>query len=103
MLIGLDAEEPRHELAWTVDSALWLVTVRVREDRTSVEQVHPLPIVNYRNERGEIMIDTMTGVAGRDLAEPWRRFYRDRAALVHCSFYEGRDEQGTARVALNVP
>jgi poly-gamma-glutamate synthesis protein (capsule biosynthesis protein) len=109
MLIGLKPEDPQAELAWTADSALWLVTVRVEQSRASVERVQPLPIANYRNSRGEILIDTMAGIASRDLSEQWQEFYRGRAGLMHASLREmetGWPRDGgwpMARLALNNP
>jgi poly-gamma-glutamate synthesis protein (capsule biosynthesis protein) len=87
MMIGLKPEEPENELAWTVDSALWLVTVRVEDNRAAVQRVTPIPIANYRNERGEILIDTIPGVARRALSEDWRDYYRVRAGLMHLNAY----------------
>jgi poly-gamma-glutamate capsule biosynthesis protein CapA/YwtB (metallophosphatase superfamily) len=107
MPASLEPEAPEHELAWTADSALWLVTVRVEGGRTSVERIHPLPIVNFRNSRGEVLIDTMAGMVRRELPEQWREFYRRRAGLMHASL---RGEQAVAspvatveaeRIALN--
>ncbi len=88
MPIGVKPQDPEHELAWTADSALWLVTVRVDQDRAAVQRVIALPIANYRNSRGEILIDTMPGMAGRDLQEDWLEFYRERAGLIHLSLRE---------------
>jgi hypothetical protein len=93
MMIGLKPEDPDHELAWTVDSALWLVTVRVEEEVAAVERVRALPITNYRNSRGEVMIDTIPGVARRALSEEWRQFYRVRAGLTHLSLREAEMKQ----------
>jgi poly-gamma-glutamate synthesis protein (capsule biosynthesis protein) len=103
MLIGVKPEEPQQELAWTADSALWLVTVRVEGNRAAVERVHPLPIVNYRNSRGEIMIDTMAGMARRDLPEHWQEFYRNRAGLVHDSLHGTETDRRITQLALNSP
>jgi hypothetical protein len=88
MLIGLKPEEPEHELAWTADSALWLVTVQVEQNRASVRQVIPLPIANYTNRYGEILVDTIPGVAGKALPVDWLDYYRKRAALMHVSLRE---------------
>ncbi len=88
MMVRLKPEEPEHELAWTADSALWLVTVRVQQGRAAVQRVSPLPITNYRNSRGEILIDTVPGVARRALSEDWLKYYRGRAALMHLSLRE---------------
>ncbi len=90
MPIAVKPQEPEHELAWTVDSALWLVTVQVDQDRAAVQRVIPLPIINYRNSRGEILIDTIPGMAGGDLQEDWLEFYRGRAGLVHLSLREAQ-------------
>jgi poly-gamma-glutamate synthesis protein (capsule biosynthesis protein) len=88
MLIGLEPGEPQHELAWTADSALWLVTVQVERDRASVRQVIPLPITNYRNSRGEVLISTMMGMAGQALSEEWQEFHSIRAGLLRASLSE---------------
>lgn len=83
MLLGLNPEQPGHELAWTADSALWLVTVAVEGDRASVQKVLPLPIANFGNGRGEIFVETIPGLACLDLSEEWLDFYRGRAGLLH--------------------
>jgi poly-gamma-glutamate synthesis protein (capsule biosynthesis protein) len=85
MLMGLNPEEPEHELAWTSDSALWLVTVRIDHAGASVQRVTPLPITNYRNKRGEVFIETTIGVSGRSLPREWLDYYRHRAGLMHAS------------------
>ena len=107
MMIGVKPEEPEHELAWTVDSALWLVTVRVEEGAAAVQRVSPLPIANYRNGRGEILIDTIPGMAGRTLSEDWREYYRVRAGLMHLCLREAEPGQPSdleaARMALMNP
>jgi len=107
MLIGLNPEEPEHELAWTADSALWLVTVRVDHGSASIDRVRPVPIANYRNSRGEILIDTMPGVAGRALPEDWLEYYRERAGMMHASLREAEAGQpydaGPARLAFSNP
>jgi hypothetical protein len=104
MTVGLKPEVPEHELAWTGDSALWLVTVRVEERNASVQRVSPLPIVNCRNARDEIVIDTVPGVACRALSEDWREFYRVRAGLMHISLREEETERPSdpepARIAI---
>jgi poly-gamma-glutamate synthesis protein (capsule biosynthesis protein) len=81
MLIGLKPEHPEHELAWTVDSSVWLVSVRVERERASVERVIALPIVNYRNIRGEILVERTHALDGTAMPEQWRGFYRHRARL----------------------
>jgi hypothetical protein len=93
MMTGLKPEEPEHELAWTVGSALWLVTVHVEEGAAAVQQAHPLPIVNYRNARGEILIDTIPGMARGSLSPGWREYYRVRAGLMHLSLREAEVER----------
>ena len=107
MLIGLKPEEPKHELAWTVDSALWLVTVRVEEGRAAVQRVVPVPIANCTNTRGEILIDTIPGIAGRALPEDWREYYRVRSGLMHLCLREaepGRTaDLKSLRLALKDP
>jgi poly-gamma-glutamate synthesis protein (capsule biosynthesis protein) len=85
MPIGLDPGQPQHEFAWTVDSALWLVTVEVGADRASVRGVTALPIANFITPGGEVLIDTLPGLAARTLPDPWREFHRQRTALVHAS------------------
>lgn len=106
MVIGVNPEEPNQDLAWTADSALWLVTVRIQQNRAAVQRVSPVPIANYRNGRGEILIDTLPGVARRTLSEDWLEYYRERAALMHPTlrgaergppYYAGRP---LARIAL---
>jgi hypothetical protein len=93
MLMGLKPEQPEHDLAWTADSALWLVTVFVEHGRASVRQVNPVPIANCINSRGEILIDTIPGVAGRALPEDWLSYYRERAGLMHVSLREAETGQ----------
>jgi poly-gamma-glutamate synthesis protein (capsule biosynthesis protein) len=82
MVLGVDPGEPEHERAWTSDSALWMVTVVVDGGCAAVRRVHPLPITNTINCRGEIVIDTIPGVARRSLPDPWREYYRVRFALI---------------------
>jgi poly-gamma-glutamate capsule biosynthesis protein CapA/YwtB (metallophosphatase superfamily) len=109
MPTGLKPQEPEHELAWTADSALWLVTVRVEQGHARVGQVSALPITNYRDGRGEILIDTMPGVARRALSEEWIEYYRERAGLLHASLRESEAGQPydagwqAVRLALDGP
>jgi poly-gamma-glutamate synthesis protein (capsule biosynthesis protein) len=93
MLVGLDAQQPQHELAWTADSALWMVTVAVDEGRASVQRVTILPIANYLNQRGEILVQTVPGVAAHELAEDWLEFYRERARYLRSTFQVGEIEK----------
>lgn len=93
MLIGLEPQQPEDELAWTADSAVWLVSVLVEQDGVSVERVTPLPIANYRNSRGEILVETIPGIAGQVLPEEWQSFYRERARLLRFSLREAGGEQ----------
>jgi hypothetical protein len=105
MMIGVNPEEPDQDLAWTSDSALWLVTVRIQQDRAAVQRVSPVPIANCRNGRGEIFIDTLPGVARRALSEDWLNYYRERAALMYHSLREEGGpsvmERQPARIVLN--
>ena len=107
MMIGLKPDEPEQELAWTGNSALWLVTVRVEEGAAAVQRVRPLPIANYRNDRGEILIDTVPGMAGRTLSEDWRDYFRVRAGLMHLCLREEESGQPSdlepPRLALKNP
>ena len=92
MLIDLQPQEPEDDLSWTADSAVWLVSVAVENNRANIEEVVPLPITNYRNHRGEVLVETYPGMGGKEMPEEWQRYYRERARLLHLSL--GDSEAG---------
>jgi poly-gamma-glutamate capsule biosynthesis protein CapA/YwtB (metallophosphatase superfamily) len=82
----LDPEAEDDPLAWTGDSALWLVVVRVEEGGVTIEEVTPLPISNYRDRRGVTGVHTFTALAGEELPESWLNYYRKRHSSLRALF-----------------
>lgn len=82
MPVAIDPAKPEDWLSWTGDSALWLVSLRWAEGRVSVEGVLPIPIVNYRNGRGEVLVATFPGLARGRVSGSWLEYYRERSRLV---------------------
>ncbi len=93
MLTDLEPLKPESDLSWTADSAVWLVSVAVENNRSNIEEVVPLPITNYRNRRGEVLVETFPGMAGKELPEQWQRYYRERARLLRPSLGESAEKQ----------
>jgi poly-gamma-glutamate synthesis protein (capsule biosynthesis protein) len=86
MIGHLGPEAENDPLAWTGDSALWLVVVRVEEGEAAIEEVTPLPISNYRNRRGVTAVHTYGALAGEGLPEPWLNYYRGRHSSLRALF-----------------
>jgi poly-gamma-glutamate capsule biosynthesis protein CapA/YwtB (metallophosphatase superfamily) len=93
MSIDLEPQQPENELSWTADSAVWLVSVAVENNRSNIEEVVPLPITNYRNHRGEVLVETFPGMAGKELPEEWQSYYRERARLLRPSLGKSAEKQ----------
>jgi poly-gamma-glutamate synthesis protein (capsule biosynthesis protein) len=93
MLIGLEPQQPQDDLSWTADSAVWLVSIAVENNRTYIEEVVPLPITNYRNHRGEVLVETFPGMGGKEMPEEWQSYYRERARLLRSSLGEAEEGQ----------
>ncbi len=81
MPVDLDPSRPENELAWTGDSAVWLVSVMQDHDRVYVDTVLPIPIANHTNGRGEILVSTFPRLDHESLSGIWRDYYRRRARL----------------------
>ncbi|UCF99498.1 MAG: CapA family protein [Spirochaetaceae bacterium] len=96
MLIGLEPQQPEHKFAWTTDSAVWLVTVLVESGQASVQRVAPLPITNYRNGRGDVLVERMPGMGGKKLPAEWQSYYRERARLLRVSLRATGEEHPIA-------
>jgi poly-gamma-glutamate synthesis protein (capsule biosynthesis protein) len=93
MSIDLEPQQPENDLSWTADSAVWLVSVAVENNRSNIEEVIPLPITNYRNHRGEVLVETFPGMGGKELPEEWQDYYRERARLLRPSLGESAEKQ----------
>ncbi len=93
MLIDLEPQHPQDDLSWTADSAVWLVSIAVENNRTTIEEVVPLPITNYRNHRGEVLVETFPGMGGKEMPEEWQSYYRERARLLRSSLGEAEEGQ----------
>lgn len=84
MTWSIDPGQPQNFLPHSGDSALWVVEIvhsgRYASQRrqVSVEKVKPILITNYKNERGEMVVDTFTSLMNRDLSEKWSSFYLSR-------------------------
>jgi hypothetical protein len=68
------------------------VSIAVENNRTTIEEVVPLPITNYRNHRGEVLVETFPGMGGKEMPEEWQSYYRERARLLRSSL--GEEEEG---------
>jgi len=75
----LGPDEPDAEQAWTGDSLLWVVSVRLGAGGCSVERVWPVPITNVRDPQGVMVVSTFPGLALQGLSDPWASFYRERS------------------------
>lgn len=92
MGIDLEPQQPQDDLSWTADSAVWLVSIAVENNRTTIEEVVPLPITNYRNHRGEVLVETFPGMGGKEVPEGWQSYYRERARLLRFSLREAGEQ-----------
>jgi hypothetical protein len=72
-------------MAATGESYLLSVDVRCGAGGCSVQQVSPVPIANYRNARGEMVVGTLSDLAGGAIPLPvaWRSFYQRRLELMN--------------------
>jgi hypothetical protein len=66
--------------AATGEAYLLKVDVRCEAGGCSVEQVVPIPVANYRNQRGEMVVGTLSDLASGviDLPAAWRSYYARR-------------------------
>jgi hypothetical protein len=94
-------------MTWTMDPAtadettaatgeayLLSVEVRCAAGGCSVQKVAPIPVANYRNERGEMVVGTLGDLAAGsiDLPASWRSFYARR--LLKMKRFLGEGEEG---------
>lgn len=75
----LDPNAPTDDLAATGEAYMLSVQVRCAGG-CAVSGVEPLPIANYRNERGEMVVARLDDLANGAVALPgvWRSFYAER-------------------------
>jgi poly-gamma-glutamate capsule biosynthesis protein CapA/YwtB (metallophosphatase superfamily) len=79
--------DPRNSTAVdpaTGESALLRVEVLFGPGGTSIRAVQALPISNYRNARGEMVVGKLAELAsdGPGLGEAWAAYFRDRLAVL---------------------
>jgi hypothetical protein len=86
MTAHLNPEAPADPLAWTGDSALWLVVVEAGACGVEVRGVTPLPISNYRDVDRGVAVHTFADLAGEGLPECWLRYYRQRHSDLRAMF-----------------
>jgi hypothetical protein len=89
-------------LAWTGDSALWLVVIDVGDGAAAVREVRPLPLSNYRDPEGGVAVGTFIALAGEQLSEPWLRYYRERHSSLRALFrlWEARERAASPGAAV---
>jgi poly-gamma-glutamate synthesis protein (capsule biosynthesis protein) len=72
--------DPDHTLAATGEAYMLSVSVRCTDMGCAVRNVEPIPIANYRNARGEMVVaplrDLSTGAIS--VGAPWRLYYTAR-------------------------
>jgi poly-gamma-glutamate synthesis protein (capsule biosynthesis protein) len=75
----LDPKAPSDELAATGEAYMLCVQVQCAGG-CSVSSVEPVPIANYKNERGEMVVARMEDLANGAVALPaiWKSFYAER-------------------------
>jgi poly-gamma-glutamate synthesis protein (capsule biosynthesis protein) len=68
--------------AWLATGEGYLLSVEIQCSSAgcSVARVEPIPIANYRNERGEMVVGLMKDLASGvvEVSAPWRSFYARR-------------------------
>jgi poly-gamma-glutamate synthesis protein (capsule biosynthesis protein) len=76
----LGPETPVDELAATGEAYMLSVEVRCTGSDCAVGSVTPVPIANYRNERGEMVVARLDDLANGAVTLPavWRSFYSER-------------------------
>jgi poly-gamma-glutamate synthesis protein (capsule biosynthesis protein) len=84
MTWGTDPARPEAPYAATGDSALLLVDMLVTGAGSYLTRVQAVPVSNYRNERGEMVVGMLEELAaGRPgLSSPWAAYYRDRLGVM---------------------
>jgi poly-gamma-glutamate synthesis protein (capsule biosynthesis protein) len=75
----LDPNEPTDDLAATGEGYMLSVQVRCMGG-CAVSGVEPVPIANYKNERGEMVVARLEDLANGAIALPavWKSFYAER-------------------------
>ncbi len=82
MTWGIDPLDPENPRAYTGDSALWAVEVVFNGGEGSVESVKPIPVSNFLDDRGEMVVDTLSNLLDRELSPKWSSYYRKRFKLI---------------------
>jgi hypothetical protein len=80
MTWGMDPVTMDETTAETGESYLLAVEVRCGPGGCSVEQATPIPVANYRNPRGEMVVGALEDLAGGAIAlsPGWRAYYAAR-------------------------
>jgi hypothetical protein len=76
----MDPATAEETMAETGETFLLQVRVRCGAGGCSVEETSPVPLANYRNARGEMVVGTLADLAGGIIGVPaaWRSFYARR-------------------------
>lgn len=82
MTWGLDPAAP--EAAPTGESYLLSVDIARDREGVSVTRVEPIPIANYRNGRGEMVVGKLADLAGGagEVQPAWKAFFAGRLSLM---------------------
>jgi poly-gamma-glutamate synthesis protein (capsule biosynthesis protein) len=80
MSFRLDPAEPSAISAASGESFLLSVEVRCEGGRASVVRLSPIPVANYRNERGEVVVRRMEQLIGDSagISPAWRSYFTER-------------------------
>jgi len=88
MSFRLDPAVPSAIPAAAGESFLLSAEVRCAGGGASIVRVDPMPIANYRNERGEIVVAKLRDLSGGSvkISSAWRDYYSERLVLMEDFF-----------------